>query len=72
MHSFSFTELTSKDSPTSYKTLDVAVSSISRKRLVKIELKITSFYVLLLQVYKKKIPLEKYSAKIKTPKSSLE
>lgn len=54
MHSFSFMKSTSKDNPTSYKTLDVAVSSISKKRLVKTELKITSFYILLLQVYKKK------------------
>lgn len=64
MHSFSF-----MDNPTSYKTLDVAVSSISKKRLVKTELKITSFCILLLQVYKKKIPLEMYSAKIKNSKA---
>lgn len=70
MHSFSFMKSTSKDNPTSYKTLDVAVSSISKKRLVKTELKITSFYILLLQVYKKKkIPLEMYSAKIKNSKA---
>lgn len=69
---FSVMESTSKDNLTSYKTLDVAVSSLSKKRLVKTELKIASFYILLLQVYKKKVPLEMYSAKIKTPKLSLE
>lgn len=72
MHSFSFMESTTKDNPTSYKTLDVAVSSISKKRLVKTELQITSFSILLLQVYKKTIPLGMYSAKIKTPKPSSE
>lgn len=45
------------DNLTSHKTLDMTVSSTSRKRLVRTELKSTSFHVLLLQVYKKKIPL---------------
>jgi len=59
-----------KNNPVAYKILDIIVSSTNIKRWwVKIELKIT-FYVLLLQVYrKKKFLLEMHSAKTKTPKT---